>query len=313
MRRMMILAMIILRCLIVQLIRAFRFFTILVFRSIDHESNYDIDMHRFYRSIQTKTRFDFSGHYFCIRNILKYPLNQTEILDLLSWNLHTYVEQCHLLLPHVTVSNGLVSSSVYIQDEHITQVIVYIFIWFRSYRQLSKILNVHLILSTSSFQSTISRICTMNRYHLSYERISIVCLGVTFKQHISHVIHCQQLTDIVRTVDNNSAACPSNLFRTVEHTGITLVNAQHYLIVHMSIFPSLDLNHCLIAFISQIVSNQSFNCVLDVLPTYEIHRENILRTIRFSDNTYELIYLSNDEHIQTYEQTACSLCQQSNE
>ena len=152
-RMMKILSIIILGFLAMNLINGILFSSVLFLQENEHEPDYDLDTRPFYKVIESKKRFDDSGNYLIVQNFLQYQTNLTKNADLLALNLHTNIEQLHLLLQHATVWDGPISLSLYVKGTRGSDDIDYASIWLRCHRKSFKMLNVHLIISAKAYQS----------------------------------------------------------------------------------------------------------------------------------------------------------------
>lgn len=275
--------------LLMNLINAILFTSILIFQENDSEPDYDFDTRPFYRIIEEKKRFDESANYLIVSNFLQYRANLTKNADLLGLNLHTTIENLHLFATHVNVWDGPISLSLYVKGSRASDDVDYAAIWFRCHRKSLKMLNVHLVMSTKAYQTSIS-----NQRH----------------QHsVKYAVHCQQLTYINHTDETDSTPYPSNLLRNVARTGMPLSTIQYILNLDIDVFPSADLFHHLVTFYTQSETDELFNRTVYVIPTFEIHRDTVQRAIPIPQNKRELILLWNDNQVQPFENSVCPTCQ----
>jgi len=282
-------------CLIVfgfflmNLINALLFSSILFLQENDIEPDYDFDTRPFYKIIESKKRFDESGNYLLVSNFLEYRTNLTKNADLLALNLHTNIEQLHLIAKHANVWDGPISLSLYVKGTRGSDDIDYASIWLRCNRKLFKMLNVHLVISMKAYQSSITN------HHNAHS--------------VKYAVHCQQLTYTNHTDKSDSTPYPSNLLRNIARTGMTLSTIQYILPLDVNIFPSADLFHHLVTFYTQADTEELFNQTLYVIPTFEIHGETVKKDVPIPQNKRELLLLWNDKQVQPFENDVCPECQ----
>ena len=138
--------------LIINIINGVLFSSILLFQENIDEPDYDLDTRPYYKTIETKKRFDSSGNYLMVQNFVHYNANLTKNADLIGLNLHASVEQLHLLLNHTKVWDGPVSLSLFVKGARASDDIDYASMWLRCNRRLFKTLNVHLIMSAKAYE-----------------------------------------------------------------------------------------------------------------------------------------------------------------
>ena len=139
--------------LLLNLMNAILFSTILMFQENEHEPDHDFDTRPFYEMIDTKRRFDQSGTYLIVQNFLQYKNNLTSNAHLLALTLHSDIKHLHLLLEHALVWDGPISLTIYIQGTRGSEDIDYASMWFRCHRKLFKMIDIHLVISTNAYQS----------------------------------------------------------------------------------------------------------------------------------------------------------------
>ena len=122
------------------------------FKKNINEPDYDLDTRPYYKTIEMKKRFDSSGNYLIVQNFVQYQSNLSNNADLLALNLHTNIEQLHLLLIHTKVWDGPISLSLYVKGARASDDIDYASIWLRCNRRLFKVLNVHLVMSAKAYE-----------------------------------------------------------------------------------------------------------------------------------------------------------------
>jgi hypothetical protein len=152
--------------LIMNLINVILFSSILFFQENISEPDYDLDTRPYYRIIEAKKRFDTSGNYLTVQNFVQYQSNLTKNADLLALNLHTNIENLHLLLDHAKVWDGPISLSLYVKGTRASDNIDYASIWLRCNRRLFKVLNIHLIISAKAYE----RKSTSSKDNVLFER-----------------------------------------------------------------------------------------------------------------------------------------------
>ncbi|CAF1209456.1 unnamed protein product [Rotaria sordida] len=276
--------------LFMTLINGVLFSSVLFLQENTNEPDYDLDTRPYYKTIEMKKRFDDSGNYLIIQNFVQYQTNLTKNFDFISLNLHTNIEQLHLLLQHAKVWDGPISLSLYVKGNRGSDDIDYASIWLRCNRRSFKVLNVHLVISAKAYKSSIS------------------------SQHNSHsvkyAVNCQHMNYVNHTDETDSTPYPSNLLRNVARLGNTFPSVKYILTLDIDIFPSPDLFHHLISFYTKKFNkNEIFNRTLYVIPAFEIHSDTLKRSIALPQNKRELILLWNEEQIQPYQKDICSTCQ----
>ena len=147
-----ILLILIVGFLIINIVNGVLFSSILFFQEDIHEPDYDLDTRPYYKTIEMKKRFDSSGNYLLVQNFVQYQSNLTKNAHLLALNLHTNIENLHLLLNHTKVWDGPISLSLYVKGARASDDIDYASIWLRCNRRLFKVLNVHLIMSAKAYE-----------------------------------------------------------------------------------------------------------------------------------------------------------------
>ena len=152
-RTIKIFSMIITALLFVTLINGLLFSSVLFLQENTAEPDYDLDTRPYYRAIEMKKRFDESGSYIIVQNFVQYQMNLTKNVDLIGLNLHTGIEQLHLLLKHAKVWDGPISLSLYVKGARGSDDVDYASIWLRCNRRSFKVLNVHLIISAKAYES----------------------------------------------------------------------------------------------------------------------------------------------------------------
>ncbi len=148
-----ILSIIVIAFLFLTLINGVLFSSILFLQENTNEPDYDLDTRPYYRTIEMKKRFDESGNYLVIQNFVQYQTNLTKNADLLALNLHSNIDQLHLLLQHAKVWDGPISLSLYVKGSRGSDDIDYASIWLRCNRRSFKVLNVHLVISAKAYKS----------------------------------------------------------------------------------------------------------------------------------------------------------------
>jgi hypothetical protein len=138
--------------LMINIINGILFSSILFLQENVHEPDYDLDTRPYYKTIETKKRFDSSGNYLIVQNFVQYQSNLTNNADLLALNLHTNIERLHLLLNQANVWDGPISLSLYVKGARASDDIDYASIWLRCNRRLFKVLNVHLVMSAKAYE-----------------------------------------------------------------------------------------------------------------------------------------------------------------
>ncbi len=285
-----ILSAIILAFLLMTLINGVLFSSILFLQENNDEPDYDLDTRPYYKTIEMKKRFDDSGNYLIIQNFVQYQTNLSNNFDLLALNLHTNIEQLHLLLQHVKVWDGPISLSLYVKGARGSDDIDYASIWLRCNRRSFKVLNVHLVISAKAYKSSIS-----NQHH---------------SHSVKYAVSCQQITYINHTDETDSTPYPSNLLRNTARNGLTLPSIQYVLTLDIDMFPSPDLFHHLVSFYTKTSpTNELFNRTLYVIPAFEIHIDTIKHSIPLPQNKRELILLWDEKQIQPFQNDVCSSCQ----
>jgi hypothetical protein len=147
------LSIIVIAFLFLTLINGVLFSSILFLQENTNEPDYDLDTRPYYRTIEMKKRFDESGNYLVIQNFVQYQTNLTKNADLLALNLHSNIDQLHLLLQHAKVWDGPISLSLYVKGSRGSDDIDYASIWLRCNRRSFKVLNVHLVISAKAYKS----------------------------------------------------------------------------------------------------------------------------------------------------------------
>jgi hypothetical protein len=138
--------------LMINIINIILFTSVLVFQENVNEPDYDLDTRPYYKTIETKKRFDSSGNYLMVQNFVQYQNNLTKNAHLLALNLHTNIEKLHLLLDHTKVWDGPISLSLYVKGARASDDIDYAAIWLRCNRRLFKVLNVNLVMSAKAYE-----------------------------------------------------------------------------------------------------------------------------------------------------------------
>ncbi|CAF0799266.1 unnamed protein product [Rotaria sp. Silwood1] len=285
-----ILSIIIIGFLFMTLINGVLFSSVLFLQENPNEPDYDLDTRPYYKTIEMKKRFDDSGNYLIIQNFVQYQTNLSKNADLIALNLHTDIEQLHLLLQHAKVWDGPISLSLYVKGARGSDDIDYASIWLRCNRRSFKVLNVHLVISAKAYKSSISN------QHNSHS--------------VKYAVSCQHITYVNHTDETDSTPYPSNLLRNVARNGNILPSVKYILTLDIDIFPSADLFHHLVSFYTKKTNtNEIFNRTLYVIPAFEIHINTIKRSIALPQNKRELILLWNDEQIQPFQKDICSSCQ----
>jgi hypothetical protein len=78
----------------------------------------------------------------------------------------------------------------------------------------------------------------------------------------------------------------------------------------IDIYPAPDLFHHLVSFYIQTSSTtEDFNRTLYVIPSFEIHINNIERSIPLPQNKRELLLLWNENQVQPFQADVCPTCQ----
>jgi hypothetical protein len=144
--------------LIINIANGVLFSTILFFQENIDEPDYDLDTRPFYKTIETKKRFDTSGNYLIVQNFVQYHSNLTTNVDLLGLNLHSNIEQLHLLLNHAKVWDGPISLSLFVKGGRGSDDIDYASMWLRCNRRLFKVLNIHLVISAKAYERKLSQV-----------------------------------------------------------------------------------------------------------------------------------------------------------
>jgi len=147
------LSIIVIAFLFLTLINGVLFSSVLFLQENTNEPDYDLDTRPYYRTIEMKKRFDESGNYLVIQNFVQYQTNLTKNADLLALNLHSNIDQLHLLLQHAKVWDGPISLSLYVKGSRGSDDIDYASIWLRCNRRSFKVLNVHLVISAKAYKS----------------------------------------------------------------------------------------------------------------------------------------------------------------
>ncbi|CAF1583402.1 unnamed protein product [Rotaria magnacalcarata] len=275
--------------LILNIINGVLFSTILFFQESSDEPDYDLDTRPYYKTIEMKKRFDISGNYLIVQNFMQYQSNLTNNAHLLALNLHTNIENLHLLLNHTKVWDGPISLSIYVKSIRASDDIDYASIWLRCNRRLFKVLNIHLVISATAYERSIS-----NQHH---------------SHNIKYAVSCQHLTYINHTEETDSTPYPSNLLRNIARLGTTPSTVQYILTLDIDIFPVSDLFHHLVSFYTQIKLIEEFNRTLYVIPAFEIHIDTVKRGTLLPQNKRELILLWNDNQLQPLQADVCPTCQ----
>lgn len=135
------------------LINGVLFSSFLFLQDNNNEPDYDFDTRPYYKTIEIKKRFDDSGNYLIVQNFVQYQTNLTKNADLIALNLHTTIEELHLLLQHAKVWDGPISLSLYVKGTRGSDDIDYASIWLRCHRKTFKHLNFHLVISAKAYQS----------------------------------------------------------------------------------------------------------------------------------------------------------------
>jgi hypothetical protein len=148
-----IFSIIIIGFLLMSLINGVLFSSILILQENTNEPDYDLDTRPYYKTIEMKKRFDDSGNYLIIQNFVQYQTNLSKNADLLALNLHTNIQQLHLLLQHAKVWHGPISLSLYVKGARGSDDIDYASIWLRCNQRSFKVLNVHLVISANAYKS----------------------------------------------------------------------------------------------------------------------------------------------------------------
>lgn len=138
--------------LIINIINGVLFSSILLFQENINEPDYDLDTRPYYKTIETKKRFDSSGNYLIVQNFVQYHNNLTKNADLIGLNLHSNVEQLHLLLDHAKVWDGPISLSIFVKGARGSDDVDYASMWLRCNRRLFKTLSVHLVISAKAYE-----------------------------------------------------------------------------------------------------------------------------------------------------------------
>ena len=138
--------------LIINLFNGILFSSILFFQENIDEPDYDLDTRPYYKTIEMKKRFDSSGNYLLVQNFVQYQSNLTKNADLIGLNLHTSIEQLHLLLNHAKVWDGPISVSLYVKGARGSDDIDYASMWLRCNRRAFKVLNLHLVVSAKAYE-----------------------------------------------------------------------------------------------------------------------------------------------------------------
>lgn len=139
--------------LFMTLINGVLFSSLLFFQEDTKEPDYDFDTRPYYKTIEMKKRFDTSGNYIIVQNFVQYQSNLTKNAGLLALNLHTGIDQLHLLLQHVKVWDGPISLSLYVKGSRGSDDIDYAAMWLRCNRRSFKLLNIHLVISATAYKS----------------------------------------------------------------------------------------------------------------------------------------------------------------
>jgi hypothetical protein len=147
-----IFSIIIIGFLLMSLINGVLFSSILILQENTNEPDYDLDTRPYYKTIETKKRFDSSGNYLIVQNFVQYQTNLTKHAELLALNLHTNIERLHLVLNHAKVWDGPISLSLYVKGDRGSDDIDYASMWLRCNRRLFKVLNVHLVMSAKAYE-----------------------------------------------------------------------------------------------------------------------------------------------------------------
>ncbi|CAF3596094.1 unnamed protein product [Adineta steineri] len=285
-----IFSIIIIAFLCMTLINGVLFSSILLLQENTNEPDYDLDTRPYYKAIEMKKRFDESGNYLIVQNFVQYQTNLTKNSDFIALNLHTEIDQLHLLLQHAKVWDGPISLSLYVKGSRGSDDIDYASIWLRCNRRSFKVLNVHLVISAKAYKSSIS-----NQHNT---------------HSVKYAVSCQQLTYVNHTDDKDSTPYPSNLLRNIARIGDTLPSIEYILSLDIDIYPSPDLFHHLISFYTKKTSDkENFKRTLYVIPAFEIHTDTIKRSIPLPQNKRELILLWNDNQIQPFQSDICTTCQ----
>ncbi|CAF1361040.1 unnamed protein product [Adineta steineri] len=275
--------------LIINIVNGVLFSTILFFQEDIHEPDYDLDTRPYYRTIEMTKRFDSSGNYLLVQNFVQYQSNLTKNADLLALNLHTNIENLHLLLNHTKVWDGPISLSLYVKGTRASDDIDYASIWLRCNRRLFKVLNVHLVMSAKAYEHSISN--QRNSHSVKY------------------AVSCHYVTYINHTDETDSTPYPSNLLRNIARLGTTPSTVQYILALDIDIFSAPDLFHHLVSFYTQSKSTEEFNRTLYVIPSFEIHTDTVKRSAPLPQNKRELTLLWNDNQLQPFQADVCPTCQ----
>jgi len=277
---------------IINLFNGLLFSSILFFQESVDEPDYDLDTRPYYKTIEMKKRFDSSGNYLLVQNFVQYQSNLTKNADLIGLNLHTSIEQLHLLLNHAKVWDGPISVSLYVKGARGSDDIDYASMWLRCNRRAFKVLNLHLVVSAKAYELSVS-----NKHH---------------SHSVKYAVSCQHLTYINHTDETDSTPYPSNLLRNIARLGIASPFTQYILSLDIDVFAAPDLFHHLIQFYTKkddALANEQFNRTLYVIPAFEIHSETLKRAAPLPQNKRELKLLWDDKQLQPLQADVCPTCQ----
>ncbi|CAF0795016.1 unnamed protein product [Rotaria sordida] len=275
--------------LILNIINGVLFSSILFFQENSNEPDYDLDTRPYYQTIEMKKRFDISGNYLIVQNFVQYQSNLTKNADLLALNLHTSIEKLHLSLNHAKVWDGPISLTLYVKGTRASDDIDYASMWLRCNHRLFKVLNIHLVMSATAYERSIS-----NQHHT---------------HSVKYAVSCQNLNYINHTDETDSTPYPSNLLRNIARLGTTPLTVQYILTLDIDIFPASDLFHHLVSFYTQTTTTEQFNRTLYVIPAFEIHIDTVKHSAPLPQNKRELILLWNDNQLQPLQADVCPTCQ----